>query len=65
MVDTERTAYAFHYQAENSHCFMNSTDFRELVHKVSEMVYGAGKYLMEWEDHHTLFEDEWLEPEAE
>ncbi|HGS5256643.1 TPA: hypothetical protein ACMDV4_000625 [Vibrio cholerae] len=61
MVDTERTAYVFHYQAADSHSFMNTTDFTELVHKVSDMVYEAGKFLMDWKDHHTLFEDEWLE----
>lgn len=65
MVDTERTAYVFHYQAANSHSFMNTTDFTELVHKVSNMVYEAGKFLMNWEDHHTLFEKEWLESEPE
>lgn len=65
MVDTERTAYVFHYQAKDSHNFMNSADFTELVHRASEIIDNTGKFLMDWSDHHTLFDDKWLEPEPE
>ncbi|GAD90049.1 hypothetical protein VHA01S_031_00610 [Vibrio halioticoli NBRC 102217] len=63
MVDTERTAYVFHYQASGSHDFMKTTDFHELVHKISSMVDDAGKFLMDWDEHHTLFNKKWLESE--
>lgn len=63
-VDTNRNAYIFAYSGDGSlHDFMKSPEFTALVNKVADTMENHGIEMMDWEDHHTLFDDCWFEEE--
>ncbi|MEC7545688.1 MAG: hypothetical protein VYB48_02005 [Pseudomonadota bacterium] len=59
-VDTERTAYLFHFSTIGAHKFMNTSDFTDMVHKVELGIEKKGKTLMPWKDQHNLFSECWV-----
>lgn len=61
LVDSNRNAYIFHYQADDSHEFMRTSEFKELVIKSSQAVENSGAFIMDWSEHNSLFDKKWLE----